>query len=158
MPATDRRGFISLKGLLVVGLLVGAGLYLGDLRDWGQRAVDSNTARSQEFDRRVKGQRHAAIKPELERIGVHIETAPAPADSTVFDAGARADRPSLLDRLQAFWYRIRGGTPETVEEPKIPILRDSLGLLPGERMFLPNGRVVEYDSTTFTYQRPGAKQ
>lgn len=156
MTATDRRGIVSLKTLLLVGAVCGAAYFLVDVRDWGQKQIDANSARSQEFDRRVKAQRHAAIKPELERIGIHVDEAPAPLDSTA-EAEADVNRPSLVQRLRNLWYSLRGA-PVPPEPPKIPVLRDSLGLLPGERMILPNGKVVEYDTTTFNYQRPDSKQ
>jgi hypothetical protein len=156
MIATDRRGFTSVKALLLLGVLVVGAYYLADVRDWGQKQLEANASRSHEFDRRVKAQRHAALKPDLERVGIHVDEAPAPFDTS---AGVEADvaRPSIGQWLPNLWYRLRGAPPP-VEPPPIPVLRDSLGLLPGERMYLPNGKVVEYDSTVFTYQRTAPKQ
>jgi hypothetical protein len=150
------QGFISFKALVVLCVVAGLGIYfMGSIRDWGQDQFATSQARTQEFDRRVKAQRHAA-KPELAQAGIHIEAAPAPLDSSAGTAEADVPRPTLKQRVRSLWYRLRGAPP--IELPPIPVLRDSLGLLPGERVILPNGRVVEYDTTTFTYQRPAGNQ
>jgi hypothetical protein len=107
--------------------------------------VESNAARSKEFDRRVQAQRLAPLKHDLEKVGIYVDTAP-----TLIAAEEREDaevpRPSLMVRVRRFWAKIRGEPEPVVKPTAIPVLRDSMGLLPGERMFLPGGRMVEYDT------------
>ena len=146
MPATDRRGFISWKLLLLLLVLGAAGYSASHLREWSMSQVDANTARSREFDRRVQAQRLAPLKHDLERAGIHVDVGAAPADSTVANVEADVARPTLMQRVRRFWARLRG-EPEPVQPLPLPVLTDSMGLRPGERMFLPGGRVVEYDTT-----------
>lgn len=50
--------------------------------------------------------------------------------------------------------RVRGASADSAAPmPPLPALPDSLGLMPGERMALPDGRIVTYDSTTIRVQR-----
>lgn len=158
MNATDRSGFVSFKMVLLVLGIAGAGFaLLGPVRTWGMRQLDANRDRHLEFDRRVKAQRHVAIRPELAQAGIHIEEASAPLDSShgTSDRDLASEPRASLPARVARWWRNLWGTPEPLQ-PQIPVMRDSLGLLPGERMILPNGRMVEYDTTTFRYHPPEA--
>lgn len=151
MAVSRQQGFASFKtiGLIIVGLAV-AGLILGPVRSWAFRSLEADAARRHEFDRRVKAQRHSAIQGDLARAGITIETS---TDSSVYESAAGPA--SLTTRIKSWWHHF-WNPPADPNDPTIPVMRDSLGLLPGERAVLPDGRVVEYDTTTFHYTPPAS--
>lgn len=153
-PRFGRRGVISRPVLLVVVGLFGLGLLVfGPLRSWWGEQLEANTNRSTEFKDRVQAKRLAAIRPELAEAGIEIGEA-VPADSDTALAPAPTE-PGFLERSARWWRKVRG-VPEPLVPLPFPDLPDSLGLRPGERMFLPDGRVIHYDSTTFRVQKsPG---
>lgn len=155
MAADYRRGAVSFRAVVLLIVVLGAGGFvIGPLSGWSEQLWTANSERHVEFDRRVKAQRHAAIAPELAQAGITVESSPTPAESAVTVPATATKRPHLLRRIALWWHRLRGAPPAPVSQPVIPVLRDSLGLLPGERAFLPGGRVVYYDTTTFHYQAP----
>jgi hypothetical protein len=160
MAALDRRGVLSLRALLLVVAVFGIGfLVVGPLRSWAQQLFAANNARGVELSRRVQAQHLEALRPQLNEAGIEVEAAPAPAESAAAPvapiAPVAAGEGGWLARAGRWWRQFRG-IPEPLAPASTPVLADSLGLRPGERMFLPNGRMVQYDSSTMRVQRgPG---
>src|SRR5262249_42570569 len=143
--------------MIVLGVIICAGLYYASsMRDWGQQQFDANRARTHEFDRRVSAQRVAALHPELAQAGIHVEEAPMGADSSA-NVQEKVAKPTIMQRIRGLWYRVKGAPPPP-PEPEYVDLTDSLGLQPGERAYLPGGRIVEYDTTNFNYRQHTRKQ
>jgi hypothetical protein len=163
MAALDRRGVLSLRALLLVVAVFGIGfLVVGPVRTWAHQLFAANNARGVEFSQRVQAQRLEALRPQLNEVGIEVEAAPAPAESAAAPAAPAAPvvagEGGWLARAGRWWRQLRG-IPEPLAPAATPVLADSLGLRPGERMFLPNGRVVQYDSSTVRVTRdPGPVQ
>ena len=153
MAVANQRGIVSRRALVLVAAVLGVGaLMFGPLRSWARDLLDANVARTTEFDRRVEAQRLGAIKAELAEAGIEVESAAGAAESIAPAPAPVEVEPGWRARVARWWRRVRG-IPEPIAPAPLPVLPDSLGLRPGERMFLPDGRVIHYDSSTFRMQR-----